>query len=185
MVDYTISSISRFRIYFYAALMSFLIVSFINFGNFNIIGIDVRAPSAFIIYIFIFEIYDKYLWNKRPFKWLHDIPDLNREYTVTVIQADSGKTNQFSGFIKQTFTKIQVQIERSKSISRVTTASLDLSTPGSEVLKFSYRHEPRVADLNGHNQGDGFQTLFITQENMQGTCFSTWCRSATVIFSKI
>ena len=184
MVYYTISPVSRMKVYFIIALISVTIVQLADFWGFTVWGIDVSVPSAFLIYASLFSIYDKYLWKIPVFNMLHDIPDLNEIYAVKITQAGAEKTDCFTGFIEQTFTRIQVQIERSNSISKATTASLDLSTPRSGVLKFSYRHEPTAADPKGYNQGDGFQTLFILDGKMQGACFSTWCRTATVVFTR-
>lgn len=182
MVNYSLMDASRMKVYWIAALLSFGIVEFSNIWDFNIWGVDIKVPSAFLIYGAIFGLYDKYLWRLPVFKLLHDIPDMNNSYAVKITQADSGKTNEFEGFIKQTFTKIQIQIERNRSVSKVTSASLDLSTPGHEVLKYSYRHEPTVADPKKYNYGDGFQTLYVKSGVMRGPCFSTWCREATVEF---
>ena len=180
MVSYSLKDASRMKVYWLAALLSVAIVEVVSIWDFNVWGFDIKVPSAFLIYGTIFGLYDKYLWRLPVFKWLHDIPDLNKSYAVSVTQSVSGSTKEFEGFIKQTFTKIQIQIERTKSVSKVTSASLDLSTPGAEVLKYSYRHEPTVSDPKNYNYGDGFQTLFISEGRMQGPCFSTWCRAATV-----
>ncbi|WP_366863914.1 hypothetical protein [uncultured Roseibium sp.] len=188
-MHYTIIPDKRINVYFTIAVISGILVEIsavligmMRVSEFIIFYYDIRIPSAFVVFTAILKIYDEYLWKLPPFKWQHGIPNLNEEnYNAIVIQGNGERTDHFDCSIKQTFTKIQIQITLSKSISRVTTASLDFSSPGNEILKYSYEHLSLVQDSKHYLRGDGFQTLVKVKCRWKGSSFSTWNRSTTVI----
>lgn len=192
MIHYAINSKMREPFYFIAAISAIAVVGVIPVvyfgGNYSL-----KTPSAFSVFFVILWAHDEFLWKLPLFRLLHKIPNLNGVYEVRGVA--KGKTAGdgdvpwvLPGRIIQTFTRIQIEIQRSTSKSQAISASFDLSTPGSYVLKYAYSHIPTFAStdpLENHlNRGDGFQTLFLSEKELGGPYFSDWQRTGNVKFVK-
>lgn len=177
------------------AVASGFLASFLNAS----FGITVSGISGLASYFILHAVFDNKLWKYRYIRSLLMVPDLNGKWKVQGITLrKNGKEKNIDWvaniFIVQSWTKITIALQASKSSSKSSIASIQREGNGSYVLTFVYKNDTDLgkADLdmlshtgaakvifnNNTSQGSG---VYFTNENRTtaGTLKLTRCESGS------
>lgn len=119
--------------------------------------IDAAALSAGVIYGGLIFIYERWGWH-----WLSTIRNLNGTWVGRITTSHNGRTTVPCVMrVRQTWTRMAIELETEQSHSRTTMSALYEDQPGDVGLKYEYVSEPRslaVATMQTHR---GVCTLAI------------------------
>lgn len=101
--------------------------------------IDAAALSAGAIYGGMVFLYERWGW-----RWLSTLNDLNGTWVGTITTSHNGGTSVPCVVrVRQTWTRMAIELETEHSRSRTTMAALYEEQPGDVGLKYEYVCEPR------------------------------------------
>lgn len=140
------------------------------------IGISINQFSVLGIFGIIYALYANVLWNKKIFKKLHNIPDLNGEWDGSYISSyidENGqqKKDGCSAVIKQNWNKISIKCKFGESSSYSKTASLYVDDIEGDVLTFTYINDSKNPnwDIRKH---DGCNIFHCDNGTLNGKYFT-------------
>lgn len=125
--------------------------------------IDAAALSAGVIYGGLIFLYERWGW-----RWLSTIRDLNGTWVGSITTTHNGGTSVPCVMrVRQTWTRIAIELETEQSRSRTTMAALYDEQPGDVGLKYEYVSEPRNLAAQTMHTHRGVCTLAITADSAE------------------
>lgn len=120
--------------------------------------IDSAALSAGVIYGGLIFLYERWGWH-----WLSTIRDLNGTWVGSITTTHNGGTTVPCVMrVRQTWTRMAIELETEQSRSRTTMSALYEDQPGDVGLKYEYVSEPRNLAVPTMQTHRGVCTLAIT-----------------------
>ena len=133
------------------------------------------APSAFVVFLLLYLIFDKWLWTLAPTRWFFSIcePNLTGEWTGKLKSNTHGKEIDLTIRIKQRWSKIAISISFDKSTSSSFSASI-LCSKSLPVLVYNYDNTPHERDSDTMTRHIGTAELVLKDENtLSGNYFNS------------
>lgn len=125
--------------------------------------IDAAALSAGVIYGGLIFLYECWGW-----RWLSTIKDLNGTWVGNITTTHNGGTTVPCVMrVRQTWTRMAIELETAQSRSRTTMAALYDDQPGDVGLKYEYVSEPRNLAVQTMHTHRGVCTLAITANSKE------------------
>jgi len=125
--------------------------------------IDVAALSAGVIYGGLIFLYEQWGW-----RWLSTIKNLNGTWVGSITTSHNGGTSVPCVMrVRQTWTRMAIELETEQSRSRTTMAALYDDQPGDTGLKYEYVSEPRNLAVQTMHTHRGVCTLAITADSAE------------------
>ena len=146
MHEYSLSYHDRKKIYYFLVVLSTLVSIPIGFFikllsiNFDLMLV---APSGFLVFFLIFQLFDKYLW-KIPFMYtlsIIKIPNLNGKWIVTMHSSKEKEDIKAKVNITQTYSKIKIRLTTELSTSVSTMANIEMIDSTYFQLRYEYSAE--------------------------------------------
>jgi hypothetical protein len=120
--------------------------------------IDAAALSAGVIYGGLIFLYERWGW-----RWLSTIKNLNGTWVGSIATTHNGGTSVPCVMrVRQTWTRMAIELETEQSRSRTTMSALYEDQPGDVGLKYEYVSEPRNLAVQTMQTHRGVCTLAIT-----------------------
>lgn len=120
--------------------------------------VDTAALSAGAIYASLIFLYERWGW-----RWLSTLNNLNGTWVGNISTSHNGGTNVPCVMrVRQTWTRMAIELETEQSRSRTTMAALYEDQPGDAGLKYEYVSEPRNLAVQSMQTHRGVCTLVIT-----------------------
>jgi len=125
--------------------------------------IDAAALSAGVIYGGLIFIYERWCW-----RWLSTIKNLNGTWVGSVTTSHNGGTTVPCVMrVRQTWTRMAIELETEQSRSRTTMAALYDVQPGDVGLKYEYVSEPRNLAVQTMHTHRGVCMLAIADDSKE------------------
>lgn len=119
---------------------------------------DFAALSAGVIYSGLILFYEQWGW-----RWLSTIKNLNGTWAGTITSRYNGTTTVPCVMrIRQTWTRMDIELETNQSVSRTTMSALYEEQPGDAGLKYEYVSEPRNLSIQTMQTHRGVCKLTIS-----------------------
>lgn len=119
--------------------------------------LDAAALSAGLIYGGLIFLYERWGWQ-----WLSTIKNLNGTWVGRITTShNGGSTVPCVMRVRQTWTRMTIELETEQSRSRTTMAALYDDQPGDVGLKYEYVSEPRNLAVQTMHTHRGVCTLAI------------------------
>lgn len=146
MHEYTVTYHDRKFAYYFLAFFSGLAgagIAYLLEAIKATSGIVVAAPSGMAIFGFLFILFDKFAWNWSCLYKLDliKIPNLNGDWKAVISSSATGNKIQASVKIHQTYSKIAIHLETSKSDSLSQMAAIEMVNPTMFTLRYEYSAE--------------------------------------------
>lgn len=123
--------------------------------------IDAAALSAGVIYGGLIFLYERWGWH-----WLSTIRNLNGTWVGSITTSHNGGTTVPCVMrVRQTWTRMAIELETEQSRSRTTMAALYDDQPGDVGLKYEYVSEPRNLAAQTMHTHRGVCTLTIAADS--------------------
>lgn len=127
----------------------------------------IDAPSVMGFYGLLYELFDNLLWRLR-FKAIHlsEIPNLRGTW-VGVVKSSYGGGTETRGvilYVRQTWSKLSVQVETETSRSFSTMAVVNTSNSSEPGLKYEYINEPGTFSVQTMQTHRGTANLRLTPD---------------------
>ena len=123
--------------------------------------IDVAALSAGVIYGGLIFLSDQWGW-----RWLSTTKNLNGTWVGNITTTHNGGTSVPCVMrVRQTWTRMAIELETEQSRSRTTMAALYDDQPGDVGLKYEYVSEPRNLAVQTMHTHRGVCTLAIASDS--------------------
>lgn len=123
--------------------------------------IDAAALSAGVIYGGLIFLYECWGW-----RWLSTLKNLNGTWIGSITTShNSGATVPCVMRVRQTWTRMAIELETEQSRSRTTMAALYDDQPGDVGLKYEYVSEPRNLAVQTMQAHRGVCTLAIAADS--------------------
>jgi len=120
--------------------------------------VDAAALSAGVIYGGLIFLYECWGW-----RWLSTLKNLNGTWIGSITTSHNGGTSVPCVMrVRQTWTRMAIELETEQSRSRTTMAALYDEQPGDVGLKYEYVSEPRNLAVQTMHTHRGVCTLAIT-----------------------
>jgi hypothetical protein len=133
--------------------------------------LDTVTLSAFTIYGVLIFFYEYWGW-----RWLSTIKNLNGTWVGSISTHHGGTCIPCVMRLRQTWTRMAIELETKQSRSRTTMAALYDEQPGDVGLKYEYVSEPRSRAEQSMQIHRGICTLEITinskEEYLSGDYFT-------------
>lgn len=128
--------------------------------------------SAGVIYAILIVFYEYIGW-----KWISTIRNLNGTWVGTIATSYDGGTKLNCALrVRQTWTRMTIELETDKSRSHTTMSALYENQPGDVGLKYEFLSEPKYQSVETMHTHRGVCTLAIEQNNsdlkMSGNYFT-------------
>ena len=119
--------------------------------------VDAAALSTGAIYASLIFLYERWGW-----RWLSTLSNLNGTWVGDISTSHNGGTNVPCVMrVRQTWTRMAIELETEQSHSRTTMAALYEDQPGDVGLKYEYVSEPRNLAVQSMQTHRGVCTLTI------------------------
>lgn len=119
--------------------------------------VDAAALSAGVIYGGLIFLYECWGW-----RWLSTIKNLNGTWVGSITTSHNGGTTVPCVMrVRQTWTRMTIELETEQSRSRTTMAALYENQPGDVGLKYEYVSEPRNLAVQTMHTHRGVCTMAI------------------------
>lgn len=119
--------------------------------------VDAGALSAGVIYGGLIFLYERWGW-----RWLSTLRNLNGTWVGSISTSHDGETTvRCVVRVRQTWTRMGIDLETAQSHSRTTMSALYEDQPGDAGLKYEYVSEPRNLAAPTMHPHRGFCTLTI------------------------
>jgi hypothetical protein len=131
-----------------------------------------ETPSFFGVLVFLYKVFDSYLWHWPLFHWLGivDFPDLRGRWTGTV--TSSWQTGQRPAILEivQTASAIRAALYTTDSHSESRTADFEIRGDGRPVLHYVYENVPNstAASTMERHEGTAALTYFSDKQLLEG-----------------
>ena len=132
----------------------------------------VETPSVIGVLVFLYTIFDAYIWRWPLFRWLQivDFPDLRGRWTGTI--TSSWQPNRLPAAIEivQTASSISVALYGSNSHSESCVADFEVRGDGRPVLHYVFENIPNssaVTTMERH-EGTAMLTYFEDKKLLEG-----------------
>lgn len=150
--------------YMYVFIIIYILVDLclkIEFNNISIVLIWDTIHNNIIQYIFLFMffIYEKYLWKCMPF---HNIPKLHKKYEGTFKSSYDNKERKMYVKINQTLFGTSVTVKTEESQSYTVAANFDI-TDNYKRLIYTYHNEAK-AEYNEKSPQHYGTTIFDVED---------------------
>ncbi|MBS0213165.1 MAG: hypothetical protein JSR26_08325 [Proteobacteria bacterium] len=123
--------------------------------------VDTVAVTAGAIYAGLIFLYEQWGW-----RWLSTIKNLNGTWVGSITTTHNGGTSVPCVMrLRQTWTRMAIELETEQSRSRTTMAALYDEQPGDVGLKYEYVSEPRNLAVQTMHAHRGVCTLAITTDS--------------------
>lgn len=123
--------------------------------------VDVAALSAGAIYAALIWLYEHWGW-----RWLSTIKNLNGTWVGSVTSTHNGGASVPCVMrVRQTWTRMSIELETAQSRSRTTMSALFEDNPSDVGLKYEYVSEPRNLAVQTMQTHRGVCTLAITSDS--------------------
>jgi len=120
--------------------------------------VDAAALSAGAIYAGLIFLYERWGW-----RWLSTMKDLNGTWVGNISTTHNGGVSVPCVMrVRQTWTRMTIELETEQSRSRTTMSALYEDQPGDVGLKYEYVSEPRNLAVQTMQAHRGVCTLAIT-----------------------
>lgn len=188
MIKYSIDTMEREKTYFVIAVLSLIITPYVIDLINKITPVNVIAPSAMMIFVFLLFLYNNYVWRLASKARLSCIPDLNGEYSGK-IERNDGRKYEVSVIISQTWSKIDFILESDETIGKTELAGLLIENNNLKRLKTIYSVSPK-ANINNENlYGEGVNEFRIRKEDgifqLEGHSYSSKLRGGKILLRRI
>lgn len=169
MVEYSVDTNPRLKVYFGAAIVSALLawglstVSFLSPYRF-------AAPSAFVIFGGLLWAFDRFLWRCPGIHALSGIPYFGGAWEGTLkrtnmVDDPSPEVHQVSCVITQTWRKIDFVFEGETTVSSTRIVGLFVENPQNVVVRYIYTSRPKTVVDAKSQGGDGVTELRLVKRN--------------------
>lgn len=174
MQNYSIKRPLTTKILFGIAAISIALSHFINSLLTNvadITGVSLPTIMAGTIFVLLWWLFNKFLWNKRFFKLLSQTPDLNGEWSCKGLgkkQNDENANFPWNAQINitQNFTEISIHLKTNPTSSQSDSFGATIEKINNDVWKLSYPYKNipfnSSPDMHAH---DGFCQLIFDLKN--------------------
>jgi hypothetical protein len=123
--------------------------------------VDAAALSAGVIYAGLIFLYERWGW-----RWLSAIKNLNGTWVGSITTSHNGGTSVPCVMrVRQTWTRMAIELETEQSRSRTTMSALYDEQPGDVGLKYEYVSEPRNLAVQTMQTHRGVCTLAIAPDS--------------------
>jgi hypothetical protein len=123
--------------------------------------VNTVAVTAGAIYAGLIFLYEQWGW-----RWLSTIKNLNGTWVGSITTTHNGGTSVPCVMrLRQTWTRMAIELETEQSRSRTTMAALYDEQPGDVGLKYEYVSEPRSLAVQTMHAHRGVCTLAITTDS--------------------
>jgi hypothetical protein len=135
----------------------------------------IEAPSAILLILALFWIYENWLWRLWLVRTLHGVPYIAGRYEGHVESSYDGKNYPVVVEIQQTLTNVTVCLYTERSSSYSFMATIGKNGNGNAVLTYAYKNTPRTVstdeDMRAH---DGLVSLeiFPAEHRLNGYYFN-------------
>lgn len=185
MHDYTYDSVER-RHWTVALLILSMVLTWIGIQLLRGIPVDfnIFVPwnsdfrLSLVVFGLAFTIFNKWLWKCEPFRLITmhsiSIPNLNGTWKGTGTTSHDEHADTFNAklTIRQSWTKISIELETKDSRSHSEVAAL-LRKNGTEFhIEYVYRNEPKPHALDSMNMHYGAARLRILDSTLKGEYFN-------------
>lgn len=136
----------------------------------------IQPPAAIALVVLLFVLYNRFLWKKWPFIWIHGIPDINGRYE------GAGESSYQDGFkylvvleVHQTLLDTLVCLYTERSGSHSVMSAIGQNERRNQYLSYSYKNAPKtIADDRDMRPHDGFACLeiFDKGDRLEGSYFN-------------
>jgi hypothetical protein len=120
--------------------------------------LDAAALSAGVIYGVLIFLYECWGW-----RWLSTLKNVNGTWVGTITTSHNGGTSVRCVMrVRQTWTRMSIELETEQSRSRTTMSALYEEQPGDVGLKYEYVSEPRNLAVSTMQTHRGVCMLAVT-----------------------
>lgn len=173
MHEYILAHQERKHFYYFVAIIAGLASSGIGLvldKLQSVVGFLVAAPSGLAIFLLLFLLFDHVIWKWSPlYKFgIVKIPNLAGTWNAKIVTANSTDPILATLTIHQSFTKLRVRLETTKSHSMSQMAVIETIDPTSFKLRYEYSAEFRK-DLSTTYRHHGVSELMVSSPNHQFT----------------
>lgn len=159
----------------------------------NINGIQLFAPSAFMLFIFSIKIIDFLYPRFRIVRIITGIPSLNGRWEGTIERNVNNKveTRVIILTIHQKWSHIALTLYGENSKSEAKLVKMFFDNPKNVTLKWVYDSRPLRGNVEQYNQlyGEGITELVLriepTQSLLQGHYYSSKLHRGTVMLERV
>jgi hypothetical protein len=121
-------------------------------------NVDAAALSAGAVYAALILLYERWGW-----RWLSTIKNLNGTWVGSITSSHNGAASVPCVMrVRQTWTRMSIELETEQSRSRTTMSALYEDQPGDVGLKYEYVSEPRNLAVQTMHLHRGACTLAIS-----------------------
>ena len=121
-------------------------------------NVDAAALSAGAVYAALIFLYERWGW-----RWLSTIRNLNGTWVGNITSSHNGAASVRCVMrVRQTWTRMSIELETEQSRSRTTMSALFEDQPGDVGLKYEYVSEPRNLAVQTMHLHRGTCTLAIS-----------------------
>lgn len=166
MHEYTIKRPLKERIIFFIAIVAITIAPIID---------QIFPVVAGGIFVLLWLLFSKFLWNKSIFKLISQTPDLNGTWNCDgegKKQNDPSVTNPWNATItiEQNFSEISIYMKTKNNSSQSVSygASIEFINKETCTLSYPYKNTPMKADSDMYEH-DGFCQLTFNLDNNTAT----------------
>jgi len=92
-------------------------------------------------------IFNRWAWKWKWLRWMHNVPELSKTYTGTIVSDHDKITRDGNLLINQSFLAVTLQLKTDESYSRALTATF-IELQSVQYLFYVYQNEPRAEIQN-------------------------------------
>ncbi|AFZ25690.1 hypothetical protein Cylst_3553 [Cylindrospermum stagnale PCC 7417] len=152
----------------------------------------VDAPSVMGFYGLFYQLFDEFLWRQKiGILGFSEIPNLRGTWVGVIKSSYQGGT-EFPGVIlnvRQTWSKISVQLETEKSKSKSIMAAVCTESAPEPGLKYEYSNDPNPFNTQGMNTHKGIVNLVLSSDKktLKGNYFTSQTRQTygEMVFERV
>ena len=136
----------------------------------------IEAPTVIILVLGLFWIYNMYLWKTIPFKYFHNIPNINGRFEG-VLESSYSAENKYNIVIEieQTLTNIYIKLYSEKSPSYSIISNIGKNEQNNWSVYYIYQNCPTTVntdqDMRDHTGSASFE-IFNNGSRLKGNYFS-------------
>ena len=191
MIYYSIDSRARDKVYFGLVLVSVALASAVPYLT-NLVSMKLTAPSAMIIFYWLFPVFERHLWRWPCIHWFASIPLIEGTWTGTLVRHDDSNTTAqpraVSLSVTQNWRTMSVILHGTHSKSHAQVIALSITNKNDIVLRYIYLAKDNSGVNPTNLYGEGTAELTFkresTTETLSGVYYSSKLRKGFLSLTK-